>query len=78
MRQFFTGIFLAICIPVLQAGGYRLAEVDALLVADTEPEGVVFEIVTWGDNTWDWAAPMLSALTQQLRAKYPGLEIALV
>lgn len=78
MRQFLAGIFLTSCLPVLLAGNYRLAEVDDLLLADTQPDGVVFEIMTWEDNSWDWAAPMVLALTRQLRDKYPHLDIALV
>ncbi len=78
MRILFTSLILAICFPLLQAGEFRHGEVDVLIAADAEPDGVVFEIVTWEDNTWDWAAPMLSALTWQLRNKFPGLDIALV
>ncbi len=78
MKQLIAGIILASCLPLLQADYYQHIEVEALLAADTEPDGVVFEIITWEDNSWDWAAPLLSALTQQLRDKYPNLDIALV
>ncbi len=60
--------------PGLQADGYQLTAVEALFVANSEPEGVVFEIITWEDNSWDWAAPMLQTATWQLREKYPGIE----
>jgi len=61
-----------------QAQEYRLASVDALIAANSEPDGVVFEIITWEDNAWDWAAPKLNALIEQLRSSYPGLEVALI
>ncbi len=78
MRYLNIGLLLVICLPVIQASEYRHGEVDALLAADPEPEGVVFEIITWQDNAWDWAAPMLSDLTKQLRNRFPDLDIALV
>ena len=78
MRYLYIGLFLVICLPAIEASEFRNGEVDALVAADTEPDGVVFEIVTWEDNSWDWAAPMLSALTRQLRNRYPDLDIALV
>ena len=70
--------FLTIFSSSIHAGEYRLASIDALIAMNEEPDGVVFEIITWEDNTWDWAAPMLEALTGQLRARYPDLDIALI
>ena len=57
---------------------YKNFEVERLLNAKEEPAGVVFETITWDENAWDWAAPMLKQFRQQLLAKYPGLDIALV
>ena len=74
----FLVIIFAIYLPGLQADGYQLTAVEALIVANSEPDGVVFEIITWEDNSWDWAAPMLQTATWQLREKYPGIEVALI
>ena len=80
MRHVFGIVLLLVTVfaPNLQAQQYRNASVDNLITANNEPDGVVFEIITWEDNTWDWAAPLLQSLTEQLRAKYPGLDIALI
>jgi len=71
-------IVFAIYLPGLHADGYRLSAVEALIAADSEPEGVVFEIITWEDNSWEWAAPMLQTATRQLRDRYPGIDIVLI
>jgi intracellular sulfur oxidation DsrE/DsrF family protein len=49
-----------------------------MLSAAQAPDGVVFEIMAWEDNSWDWAVPMLRHYVDQLRAKYPGLDMALI
>jgi len=74
----FLLVLLAIYQPFLQADDSRLDAVQALIVADAEPGGIVFEILTWEDNSWDWAAPMLQIATRQLRERYPGIEIVLI
>ncbi len=80
MRRIFWIVLLLATIFAsnLQAQEYRNTSIDALIAANIEPDGVVFEIITWEDYTWDWAAPMLQSLTEQLRARYPGLDIALI
>ena len=62
----------------LQAQSYRHSAVDEIVAAAEAPEGVVFDLVSWEDHSWDWAAPMLQSLTGQLWQHYPALEIALV
>ena len=57
---------------------YKNFEVEDLLNAKEAPSGVVFEIVTWEKDAWDWAAPMLKQYRKQLLEKYPGIDIALV
>jgi intracellular sulfur oxidation DsrE/DsrF family protein len=74
-----TGLCLALLISSgLLGAGYRYHEVDRLLAANQEPDGVVFELMAWEDNTWDWASPMIASLIGQLRQKYPTIDIALV
>jgi len=72
-----------LCLALLISGelfgtDYRHHEVARLLAANQEPDGIVFELMAWEDNTWDWASPMIEALTGQLRQKYPAIDIALV
>lgn len=76
MRSLLICLLLA-CGPLQAAdsGNPRLAQ---LLAIGQPPAGVVFEIVAWEDNTWDWAAPMLRDYADRLRARYPRLELALV
>lgn len=77
MKRFVMLLCLVWLLP-LQAADYRNAEVDQIIASGERPEGVVFELAAWGDNSWDWAAPMLSGLVERLRDAYPQLEIALV
>lgn len=56
----------------------QAASIEDLLAADQRLEGVVFEIIAWQDDTWEWAAPLLRRYVQRLRAKHPGMEMALV
>ena len=69
---------LLFCCLHAQAANYSNPEVDRIVSGGEQPEGVVFELAAWGDDSWDWAAPMLQQLVGQLRNAYPGLEIALV
>ncbi len=57
---------------------YKNFEVEKLLTAKNAPSGIVFEIITWEKDAWDWAAPMLKQYRQQLLEVYPGLDIAVV
>jgi intracellular sulfur oxidation DsrE/DsrF family protein len=70
-------LIFAVSIDLLGAG-YQHLGVDRLLATEREPDGVVFELMAWEDNTWDWASPMIAALTKQLREKYPAVDIAIV
>lgn len=73
---------LAICLLLAFAPLQAVDQVDTglqrLLDGEQRPEGVVFEIIAWQDNSWDWAAPMLRAYVDRLRTKHSGLEIALI
>lgn len=62
----------------LQAEDYPATTLQQLLQARQAPDGVVFEITAWEDNSWDWAAPLLRRHVDQLREKYPGIDIVLI
>jgi len=62
----------------LQAEDTPSTTLQHLLQARQAPDGVVFEITAWEDNSWDWAAPLLRRYVDQLREKYPGIDIVLI
>ena len=53
-------------------------EVDRLLEADEAPVGVVFEIVEGEEEALRWALPEVARLSARLRARFPGLPVAVV
>lgn len=57
---------------------YSNPSVNRLLALDERPDGVVFELISWDKSTWQWAAPMITDLRQQLRARFPGIDVAIV
>ena len=75
MRRALLAVGLLLSSLPVQASG---ASIEDLLDAEWRPEGVVFEIIAWRDDTWDWAAPLLRRNVERLRARYPGMEMALV
>lgn len=52
--------------------------VTRLLAADRPPPGVVFEIVTGDPQALSWALPQVVDHAKRLRARFPGLAIAVV
>lgn len=50
----------------------------AILDAERPPPGVVFEIVSGDPQTLRWAIPQVTDYTNRLRARFPGLPIAVV
>mgnify|MGYP001036743258 CR=1 FL=1 len=49
-----------------------------LLARPEPPPGVVFEIVTADPRALEWAVPEVAAQARRLRARFPGLPIAVV
>ena len=78
IRSVLISLCLFILIPLVHASEYTHPHIERMIAADEPPEGVVFELVFWDENTWEWAAPMLSDLTAQLQNRFPGLDIAIV
>lgn len=70
----------ALVFPVAQlaAAEFGNAKFEQLLAGNQQPEGIVFEIMVWEDDSWDWAAPMLKVYVERLRHKYGRLDIALI
>lgn len=71
------GLMLSIG-SVVHAQTYQNDKIDHLLSQTEEPDGVVFEILEFGSDSWQWLSPMLESYTQQLRAKFPTIDIAIV
>ena len=70
---------LLICLgAAVQAAEYRNATVSRLLQAEQAPDGVVFELLSWDQKTWQWAAPMIADLRRQLQQKFPAIDVAVV
>ena len=77
MRPVFFALgLLLMCSP--RAVLAEQAALENLFTARQPPEGVVFEIIAWQDHSWDWAAPRLRVYVDRLRARFPGLEMALI
>ena len=55
----FIALLLFCLGAVAQAAEYRHATVSRLLQAEQAPDGVVFELISWDQKTWQWAAPMI-------------------
>ncbi|MGV6825719.1 MAG: DsrE family protein [bacterium] len=53
-------------------------EVDQIVASDDPPSGIVFEIVDGEDDALDWAIPLVVKLVNQVRAKHPDMDIAVV
>ena len=52
--------------------------VEKIIASDIKPDGIVFELLSWDENTWTWAAPLLKDYRKQLLARFPDLDIAVV
>lgn len=70
-----TLLVTLLVLPALCLGD---SEVDRLLSADEPPVGVVFEISETEDNALAWALPLVRQYSQQLRSRFPDLQIAVV
>lgn len=54
------------------------ADVDALIAAPDAPAGVVFEIIEGEEDALGWVLPEVIRLSEQLRARFPALPVAVV
>lgn len=71
--------FLALTLAAVAPGGQAAqSEIDRLLKLAKAPAGVVFEIVSGQDDALAWALPQVQQQAGRLRARFPGLPIAVV
>ncbi len=78
MRVFPVIAGLLLSFTHLLAAETTSLQFEELLAAEGELDGVVFEVMAWQDNSWDWAAPMLQGYVNRLHRKYPDLDVALI
>jgi hypothetical protein len=64
--------------PATYAAGYSNDEVADIIAGSEAPAGVVFEMTSWDDRAWEWAAPLIADLRRQLRERFPGLDVVVV
>lgn len=72
-------LFCCLLMPInIIAANFHHEKVDQLISADQPPDGVVFELMSWEDNSWDWAVPMLEQFIAQLQDRFSDLDVALI
>ncbi|TNF36832.1 MAG: hypothetical protein EP315_03650 [Gammaproteobacteria bacterium] len=77
--RFMITLFSLTAIPLaLHAASDHEARVQQLMQDTEAPDGVVFEIVNRNKRFLDWALPEAERLSQQLRQRFPQLDIAIV
>ncbi len=70
---------LLIFLLLLTTGPLQAGErMQSLLGSEQAPAGVVFEIVEGDENALEWAMPQVAEYARQLRARFPGIGIAVV
>lgn len=78
MRMLLISITLLTALACFQANVLAADDVEALLVADEAPAGIVFEIVSGDADTLSNLLPAVRADIERLRARFPGLPVAVV
>lgn len=77
----YINIIILISLMIINSSSFASIheeQINQLLNSQDAPEGVVFELLTWGENTWDWAVPLIADYRIQLRKKFPDIDIAIV
>jgi len=81
MQKFLLRLSISIILSMMHlayAADYAHPAIKQILQAREAPDGVVIELLSWDDHTWQWAAPMITQLRAQLRSKYPDIDVAVV
>ena len=76
MRQTLLRLTLLLLLPASATAGQ--AAVDALLQRANPPAGVVFEVATGDSRALESLLPLAAAEAARLRARFPGLPIAVL
>lgn len=78
MRKLFFIISLLMTSLSNSAQAETQAQIDQILKLETEPFGVVFEIVEGDDDALQWAIPLVNQYVKQLRERFPDISLAVV
>jgi len=70
-------IFLSILVLLISKAVFA-NDLEDVLKLKQEPAGVIFEIIESSDNDWDWVIPKVANYTEQLRLRFPGLDVVMV
>ena len=60
------------------SGDYQHPQVKRMIDSGKAPDGVVFELISWDEKTWTWAAPMLKDLRRQLQSRFADIDVVVV
>jgi len=71
-------IFLAAVLASANIGSASQNGIEGILALPKAPQGVVFEIAGGQDGALAWAIPEVRRQTERLRARFPGLSVAVV
>ncbi len=71
-------LLLLMLAPMAHATDSSDTLVEAMIRAEQPPEGVVFEVVSSDPSGLQWALPRIRDYVKRLRARFPGLEMAVV
>ncbi|MBL3599201.1 MAG: DsrE family protein [gamma proteobacterium endosymbiont of Lamellibrachia anaximandri] len=71
-------LILLLAAALLFCSVLQASEVNRLLRSETAPDGVVFEILESDVDDLGWAIPQTLRHIKALRARFPGLDIAIV
>jgi intracellular sulfur oxidation DsrE/DsrF family protein len=73
----FTRRIMVLLLVVAAAQAAASVTVDDLLARESQPPGVVFEVIA-SEDALTWAIPQINDHVRALRERWPGLEIAVV
>lgn len=79
--RFFTALALCLmglAVPVFAASTSNATPLETVLAAEQPPQGVVFEIVDRDERALHRALPWVAEAAKRLRARFPGLSMAVV
>ncbi len=78
MRPFLRLVAVLWCLLPASAWSAAEDDIDHILRLDDPPTGVVFEIVSSDRELLSWAIPQVRLDAERLRARFPGLPVAVV
>lgn len=78
MKTVLFTVTLLTVLAAFQTSAVAADDIEALLAADEVPSGVVFEIVSGDADTLGKLLPGVRAGIERLRARFPGLPVAVV